>query len=222
MLKTIIKLLHSGTRPLAAVCIGLLVASCASKTSVSSDWLDKSAKRSQFASALIVGVSATADRRRSFEDAVAEGLRRPGTEVWTSSRLMAPETEINKETVLTVAQQQKADAVIVTRVTKLEIEPVEVGGRSAILAQEQQSGESHIYRRQAGTLFRYDYDEDIESTYVTTEYTTKLTTEVYDAESGELIYTVVASAKKMETIAEVIDVLSKKIAEQLRKDRVIK
>jgi hypothetical protein len=226
MLKTIVNFLVNLLRPATslpmALCIALLATACASKTSVSSDWLDKGAKRAQFESVLIVAVSATAERRRSFEDAVANDLRRPGTEVWVSSSLMDPKTEINEETLRSVAEQQQADAVVVTRVTKLEIEPVEVGGRSAILAQEQQSGADHVFRRQSGTLFRYDYEEDIEATYVTSAYTTELTTDVYDTATGERVYTIVASVEKLETLKDVIDVLSDKIAERLRRDRVIR
>jgi hypothetical protein len=230
MLKIVINLRHSGTglrfsKPFGmpmALCIGLLTTACATKTSVSSDWLDKSAKHPQFESALIVAVSATPERRKSFEDAVAEDLRGSGTEIWVHSNFSDSKTEFDMETLRAIAKQQKAAALIVTRVTKLEIEPVEVGGRSAILAQEQQSGSDHVFRRQSGTLFRYDYDEDVEATYVTSEYTTELTTDVYDAASGEHVYTLVASANKLETLVEVIDVLSDKIAERLRRDRVIK
>jgi hypothetical protein len=234
MLKTtvnfLVKLLRPATSlpialPMAlpmALCIALLATACASNTSVSSDWLDKDAKRAQFESALIVAIAANADSRKSFEQAVAQDLRQPGTEILVSSALMDPKTEVNEEAALSVARQQQADAMIVTRVTKLEIEPVEVGGRSAILAQEQQSGADHVFRRQSGTLFRYDYEEDIEATYVTSEYTTELTTDVYDTASGERVYTIVASANKLETLKDVIDVLSDKIAERLRRDRVIR
>ena len=50
----------------------------------------------------------------------------------------------------------------------------------------------------------------------------ELTTEVHAADSGQLIYTVVSSVSKVETIDEVIDVLGDKIAKRLRRDGVVK
>ena len=118
--------------------------------------------------------------------------------------------------------QQQADALVVTRVTHLEVKSVEVEGRSTVIAEQQQSGQDYVFQRQQGTLFRYDFTEDVESSFITTEYTTVLTTDVYVAATGELIYTIVSTATKQETLTDVIDVLSDEIAKRLRRDKVIR
>ena len=158
----------------------------------------------------------------SFEDAVVYDLRGPETQAWPSARLMEPDLEITRETLRPIIEQQQADALVVTRVTRLEVEPIEIGGRSTVLAEQQQSGQDYVYQRKQGTLFRYDYTEDVEKTYLTTEYTTELTTDVYATASGERIYTIVSRATKQESLADVIDVLSNVIAKRLRRDKVIK
>ena len=126
--------------------------------------------------------------------------------------------EITKETLRPIIEQQQADAVVVTRVTRLEVEPVEMGGRSTVLAEQQQSGQDYVYQRQQGTLFRYDYEEDVEKTYISSEYTTELRTDVYTTTSDQHIYTIISRATKQESLADVIDVLSNVMAKRLRRD----
>jgi hypothetical protein len=204
------------------LCIALLASACTNHTSVSSKWVDTKQRNSQFERVLVVAVSANTDGRMSFEDAVVYDLRGPETQAWPSSRLMKPDLEITRETLRPIIEQQQADAIVVTRVTRLEVEPVEIGGRSNVLAEQQQSGQDYVYQRQQGTLFRYDYKEDVEKTYISSEYTTELTTDVYAAGSDERIYTIVSRATKQESLADVIDVLSDVIAKRLRRDKVIK
>jgi hypothetical protein len=207
-----------------SLCLGiaLLTGACSSHTSVSSSWTDPKQRNSQFNRVLVVAVSANADGRMSFEDAVVYDLRGPETLAWPSARLMKPDLEITRETLRPIIEQQQADAVVVTRVTRLEVEPVEIGGRSTVLAEQQQSGQDYVYQRQQGTLFRYDYEENVEKTYITSEYTTELRTDVYATASDELVYTIVSRATKQESLADVIDVLGNVIAKRLRKDGVIR
>ena len=202
--------------------IALLTGACASHTSVSSQWIDPDQRGRQFERVLVVGVSENTDRRMSFEDAVVFDLRGPNTQAWPSSRLMDAELEITQETLAPIIKQQQADAIVITRVTRLKVKPVEVEGRSTVIAEQQQSGQDYVFQRQQGTFFRYDYTEDMESSYITTEYTTELTTDVYVAATGELIYTIVSTATQQETLTDVIDVLSDEIAKRLRRDKVIR
>ncbi len=206
------------------LCLGLalLTGACASHTSVSSQWIDPDQRGRQFERVLVVGVSENTDRRMSFEDAVVFDLRGTNTQAWPSSRLMDAELEITQKTLDPIIKQQQADAIVITRVTRLEVKPVEVEGRSKVIAEQQQSGQDFVFQRQQGTLFRYDFTEDVESSFITTEYTTELTTDVYVAATGELIYTIVSTATKQETLTDVIDVLSDEIAKRLRRDKVIR
>ena len=49
-----------------------------------------------------------------------------------------------------------------------------------------------------------------------------MTTDVYNATSGENVYTVVTTARKQETLTDVIDLLSGVIAKRLKADGVVK
>jgi len=202
--------LSSYLPPVLSIAAALMVSACMS-TSVSSNWHDRSFKNGGFDRILVVAVTENTDRRMRFEDAVVNDLRNDTTLVWASSRLMPADTKITEASIDALAKQQEADAVIVTRVTSLDVKAVEVKGRTDVVAQ-----------RKKGTIFRYDYIEKEEQSYTTSEYETTLTTDVYTNTSSASIYTVAATAIKQETLADVIDVLSDVIAKQLRQDGVIR
>jgi len=205
--------------PLAAAI--LMLSACASHTSVQSRWHDTGHKRPGFERVLVVGVSEDTDRRMSFEDAVVFDLRAAGIDAWSSTRLMPSDAAINEDNLRSLVETQNADAVVVTKVTKMEVVPVESGGRTDVMEFKQETGNEMVPQRRSGTIFQYDYVENVEPIYVTTEYTTELTTDVYDTRDGSHVYTVVTSAKKKETLAEVVDVLSDEIAARLTRDKVI-
>ena len=202
--------------------IAIIASACASHTSVSSTWHDKSPANSKFSNVLVVAVSANSDSRLSFEDAVAYDLRGPETQAWSSGRGMEADQEINEESLRKLVELKQADAIIVTKVTSLEIKPVQVGGRTNVIENQQDTGMGMVPQRKSGTIFQYDYNETVEPVYTSPEYTTVLTTDVYSAVSGENVYTVVTTATKQETMADVIDILSDLIAARLRADGVIR
>jgi hypothetical protein len=136
-------------KPLLAglsLAIVLVTSACSTATSVSSNWHDRSYQNAGFKRVLVVGVTENTDRRMTFEDAVVNDLRSDSTLVWASSRLMPADTKLTEASMNELAKQQEADAVIVTRVTSLDVTAVEVKGRTDVVAQ-----------RKKGTIFRYDY-----------------------------------------------------------------
>jgi hypothetical protein len=205
-----------------ALAITLTAGACASPTSVSSSWYDKSPANSKFQNVLVVAVTENADSRLSFEDAVVFDLRSPDTQAWASARGMKADADINEENLRKLVKEKQADAILVTKVTSMKIKPVEVGGRTDVIENQQDTGMGMVPQRQSGTVFRYDYNETVEPVYTTAEYTLILTTEVYSTASGEHVYTVVSTATKQETLTDVIDILSDVIAKRLRSDGVIR
>jgi hypothetical protein len=202
--------------------IALVASSCASRTSVSSQWHDKSPANSKFSNVLVVGVSDNTDARMSFEDAVVYDLRGPNTQAWASVRGMGANQEINEENLRKLVDAKQVDAIVVVKVTSLEIKAVEAGGRTNAIENQQDTGMTMVPKRKPGTIFQYDYEETVEPVYTTAEYTTVLTTDVYSVASGKNVYTVVTSATKQASLADVIDILSNVIAERLRSDKVIR
>ena len=199
------------TATITALLTALTLAGCATKATVSSNWLDDSKRDSRYDRVLVVAIAAQGDKRMSFEDEVAFDLNSNVTQAWASSRHMAITTEINADTVAPVARELDATAVMITRVLKMEVSTSESKPYTDVTAQ-----------RKKGSAFRYDYVEKDLPVLVTPEFTIELETDVIDVASGERIYSVVAATSGQESLSAVINILSEVIAKKLRADGVIR
>ncbi len=189
----------------------LVLAGCATKTTISSNWLDESKRGSRYDRVLVIAMAEQGDKRMSFEEEVAFDLNSQSTQAWASSLHMAPTTELNIDTVTPVVRKLGATAVVVTRVSKMEVSTSESKPYTDVTA-----------RRKEGTAFRYDYVEKDLPVLVTPEFTVELETDVVDVASGERIYSIVAATSGQESLSAVINVLSDVIAKKLRTDGVIR
>jgi DNA-binding transcriptional regulator YhcF (GntR family) len=199
------------TAIITALLTALTLAGCATNATVSSNWLDESKRNSRYDRVLVIAMAEQGDKRMSFEDAVAFDLRSDTTQAWPSSRHMATTTKINADTIAPVVRELGATAVVISRVSKMEVSTSESKPYTDVTT-----------TRKKGTAFRYDYVEKEIPILVTPEFTTELETDVVDVASGERIYSVVAAASGQESLSEVINVLSAAIAKRLRSDGVIR
>lgn len=195
---------------IAALAI-LTLAGCATKTTVSSTWLDDSKRGNRYDKVLVVAMAAQGDKRMSFEDEVAFNLKNSGAQAWASSRHMPTTTDINPETIAPIADKVGANVVVVSRVTQMDVSTSESKAYTDVTA-----------TRRAGTAFRYDYEEKELPTMVTPQFTIELETDVVDVATGERVYSVVAATSGQESLSDVINVLSNAIAKRLRSDGVIR
>jgi hypothetical protein len=209
---------------LPLVATALTLGGCASNTTISSTWHDQKMRNARYENVVVVGVSENTDSRMSFEDAVVYDLRSPDTKAWSSSRHMPAGQEINKSNVRQLVLDKNADAIIVTKITQIEVVPVMKGGRTDVMEYEQETGAGMLpdTRANAYTTPIFRRDETVEPTYMETEYNMALTTDVYSAATGELVYSASSTAKKQKTKGQLIDVLSDVIAKRLRADGVIR
>ena len=208
--------------PLTAA--ALILGGCASNTTISSTWHDQNMRNAHYKNVVVVGVSENTDGRMSFEDAIVFDLRGPDTKAWSSSRHMPANQEINEDNVRQLVLDKNADAIIVTKVSKMEVVPVMKGGRTDVMEYEQETGAGNLpdTRANAYTTPIFRRDETVEPVYMETEYNMALTTDVYSAATGELVYSASSTAKKQETQGQLIDVMSDVIAKRLRADGVIR
>jgi hypothetical protein len=209
---------------LPLVATALTLGGCASNTTISSTWHDQKMRNARYENVVVVGISENTDGRMSFEDAVVFDLRSAETKAWSSSRHMPTDQEINEDNVRQLVLAKNADAIIVTKVTRMEVVPVMKGGRTDVMEYEQETGAGMVQddRANAYNTRIYRYSENVEPVYMETEYNMALTTDVYSAATGELVYSASSTAKKQKTQGQLIDVLSDVIAERLRADGVIR
>lgn len=191
--------------------VAVLSSSCATRSSVNSTWHDTASREQRFDKVLVIGMTADGDRRVTYEDTVAQALQSDHTQAWPSSQFMEIAQAVTPETVQRVVDQVGANAIVVTQVSQLNVQAVEVEAFTDVLA-----------RRQSGTAFRYDYIEKERAPYTTAEYTAVLTTDVYAADSGAHLYTMVASTRGKVSLDETAIAFGKLIAMRLKKDGVVR
>lgn len=189
----------------------VLLSGCAARTSVNSTWHDTDLRGQRYDKVLVIGLTADGERRVTYEDTVTRELLGGNTQAWPSSRFMDIAQDVTPETVQPVVDRLGADAVIVTQVSSLNVEAIEVDAFTDVMA-----------RRQSGTAFRYDYIEKERAAYMTAEFTTVLTTDVYAANSGKHLYSMVASTSGQESLDDVAIELGRAIAKRLKNDGVVR
>ena len=198
-------------RLLSVTGLTLMAAGCAGVPSQSHVWHDDDKRGVQYERILLVALTQEGDKRKSFEDSLRARLQTPAIEIWTSSSLMGINVPVTADSINPLLQSTGAEAVIITRVKSIGVDPVQVDSYTDVVA-----------KRRKGSVLTYDYVEKELPAFIRNEFTTVLTTDVYDAQSSASIYTLVSSASGQESLSDVIEVLSRAIAKRLRSDGVVR
>ena len=198
-------------RLLSVTGLTLMAAGCAWVPSQSHVWHDDDKRGVQYERILLVALTQEGDKRKSFEDSLRARLQTPAIEIWTSSSLMGINVPVTADSINPLLQSTGAEAVIITRVKSIGVDPVQVDSYTDVVA-----------KRRKGSVLTYDYVEKELPAFIRNEFTTVLTTDVYDARSSASIYTLVSSASGQESLSDVIEVLSRAIAKRLRSDGVVR
>ena len=119
---------------LIAVTFASALAACSS-TKVTSTWQDKPQRNAGYERILVVAMDASPERRKSFEDHLARDFEHDHVTVLTSTSLLEPETEPSEESLQPLIVEYEIDALIVSRVTRLDVKTIEHEGRSAVLGE---------------------------------------------------------------------------------------
>jgi hypothetical protein len=100
------------------VCLAL---GCSSSTSLLGEWRDPSLTRGPYRKVLVLAMGPREDLRRTYEDAFVRELRQRGTVAIESYTLLPLPTEhVERDAVVKAVADSGADAVIVTRLLKME------------------------------------------------------------------------------------------------------
>jgi len=162
----------------------------------------------------VVGVSDSLDRRRLFEDRLADALRMAGATAWASSREMPLYEPLNADTLGPVVRRLDAEAVLVTRLVRREVNATEVEARTGVKTRRRSD--------YAYDFFRYDYEEYQEPAYLEVTNTAGVATDLYDAESAALIYSVETTSYDRENVYQILDDLAPAIVRRLARDDMLR
>ena len=197
---------------------------CAGRTSVSGTWEDTEARGQHLNRLLIVTLARDSSRRRQFDSELRRRLSSDNTTLFTASSLLDPNAEITRAMVEKLVLDNNIDGVIVTRVTKQRMVPKEITSKtdSKVYRSTGQAYET-IYTNNTFNFVQYDYKADIDTKdYTVPIYDLTLTTDINETKDGKTIYRIVSVAKNQSELSDMINTLTRKIARQMKRAKLVK
>jgi len=189
----------------------ILLASGCTTTSTQSDLSTKDASFSNF---LVIGVAGDYDSRAQFERTVVSGLKARGSSASAYYIITGGNNPVTREAVKEAIVSGGFDAVVVTRVLDTDTE-VDTGNSVAGAKATHKDGGLI-------NLFRYDYEELNEP--LAAEFNTRITfaTELYDAASEQLVWTVESTGSRQKNIGMLIDETAATVIKQLARKNLVR
>jgi hypothetical protein len=192
---------------IAATSIALLVcalsAGCGS-TQMDHSWRSPVFQGPAFKKVLVIGLAAQPDVRQVYEDAFVEQLRAAGAGGAASYMLLSDVQTADKEAIKQAAAQSGADAVLLTRLVKVEKQGV-------------------VVRPDPGVQDRIDSAWPGTYTPVVAGETKIVTLEskLFDAESGQLVWSAATQTFDAEDLQKAISSTSRIIVKELAKQKLL-
>jgi len=192
----------------------LLLASCSGpSTSVTGVKRVDYLPNAPYANVLVIGVSKNPGTARLFANALAAELTNEKTTALPNHTENDADV-LTEQQVREIVNKMQADAVVVSSVKHIDIGTSVEKSRTDV--ERTRKNESLV------DFFRYDYKEVATPEIISLDYKVELTTDVYDALTGDKIYTIESSTMHAETSFEVIVSETAAIAKQLRKGGLVR
>lgn len=215
---------------LALLCLLVAVAAgCTAPLSLDSAWQPGARDAAPFASVLVVAISEDFDRRRLFENAVADSLNAQGVRAVTSTAAMSSRDELNRESVTARVRETGVEAVLVTRLVDQAVNlkrrrPREVQKGLPPTDDALRAAPAFPY----GSIHAYDYRVTWEPATLLVRRTLNVVTDLYGTRDGNLLYTInttirVTNAESLDRNSDVavINDVGLSIARRLRRDGAV-
>jgi hypothetical protein len=186
-------------------------------TKLVASWKNPEYSGPAFRRVLILGMSAKPGVRADFEDALSKLVVRDGIEAIPGNTiLLRPEgTQLDLNYLKTQVKEFKIDAVIVSRLVKVDKNVTYVPGQPYFMPYPYYGSFYGYY----GNVYPMVYSPD----YLREDTTVRVETNVYAVSSGEgqLVWTAVSDTFNPSSANKVIDGLSKLIVKELQKEEVL-
>ena len=103
-----------------AVAVALGLAACAASTKIVNEWVSPDYTSPRFRKIMVIGVSKQPSIRRTFEDEFVKQLKATGVEAVPSYLYIPEDGQVDEGRLQAAVKQAGADAVIVTRLVRVE------------------------------------------------------------------------------------------------------
>ncbi len=186
-------------------------------TKLVASWKNPEYSGPRFHRILVLGMSAKPGVRADFEDALSKLVARNGVEAIPGNTiLLRPEdTHLDMNYLKTQIKEFKIDAVIVSRLVKVENTTTYIPGQAYVVPYPYYRSFYGYY----GAVYPVVYSPD----YLREDRTVRVETNVYAATSpdGELVWTGVSDTFNPRSADKAIDGLSKLLVKELQKEAVL-
>jgi hypothetical protein len=191
----------------------LLLISCAT-TKLTHVWTDEAYHGAPFSHVLVVGVSDEERVRRSFEDEFVKRLKEIGIEGVASAAAIPSDQKLEKKAIVSAVERFGVDAVLVTHL--LGVDKKETYHREST---HYRPSPYHYggYYGYYGNVYSYAHSPG----YYTTHVTVRLETNLYEAETEDLIWSGKSETLDPKSKPEMIDSVINVVVKNLQKDKLL-
>ncbi|MEJ2516029.1 MAG: hypothetical protein P8080_09090 [Gammaproteobacteria bacterium] len=213
------------------VLVGALLAGCAQTVRVESAWRSDPRPAEPFSRILVVGVSPDYNARCAFEAFMVNKIRSDATAAISSCRVLGQDAPLNRENIERAIAERKADAVLATSLVAMKSGAVE-GGTS------ETRGDAYYKATGFGYLMGYYgaygmpiytggtpvYTGTFETAppITSVEGEAEVISQFYDTRDARLVYEINTRAVDLYSQASGLAEITGPIADQLRKDALIR
>ena len=166
-----------------------------------------------FTNILVIGVADDYDGRARFERLVVSELTEHGLTAVAYYRAVGGSKPISRETIEELVNSEGFDAVLITKVLNRHFAATATDGSATMKSIRKDEGALH--------LFRYDYQELNEPKTLAVEVSVKLSSEVFDTNTGNLVWAIESDISKKDATSRVVDEAVEIIVRHLQKDGLI-
>jgi hypothetical protein len=197
------------------LCAGSLAYSKSAKLIMS--WKNPTYTGPAFHRILVIGMSENPVVRADFEDALADKLRRDGLEAIPGNAiLLRPDSpNIDLDYLKGQIKDHKIDAMIVTRLVKVDKKTTYIQGQNYVIPYPYYGGFYGYY----GTVYHQVYTPD----YLRTDTTVRVETNLYSAAppDASIVWTGVSDTFNPKNADKVIGGLVKLVVKELEKEAIL-
>jgi hypothetical protein len=212
--------------PVATVLALAGLSGCVQAPTVQGEWQAGATRREPFSRVLVVGVTHNLKNRCAFERYLAGRIQSESTQAWASCDSMDKDARepLTRESIDAAVATRKADAVVATVLVAQDMEAVKGGGRDT-------RGTAGYKATDAGWWDGYYGAYGVPVIYGEFKSTSEITTlqadvtvasRVFETEGARVVYTLETRARRLESRDEGLSSLTGPIADQLRRDGLIR
>lgn len=199
--------------PGAIILLILFLLNACASSKVTGEWKDPQSPNKKYTNILVIGVAKQPDRRKFYEDEFAKQLNRQGVLAIASHTIIPRDKMQDKDTIVKSIEGMQVDGVIVTRLQGIK--------------EQKQVPHGNTYQTPYGRYNNmYDYYNSSFSTaparsYAETHEYLQLESNLFDAESEKLAYTITTDTFVREKFASRLKAYIETVVRRLKSNNLI-